>query len=96
MEVICTDDSSTHIIVVVDLNHWSIHTGTQAFHFYYSEHLVWSSLPNFDTCGEPNGETLHIQLVSSDTLQIVLLKQQIFLTRALKPDVPQLLATYVS
>lgn len=57
---ICTDDSSTHIIVVVDLNHWSIHTGTQAFHFYYSEHLVWSSLPKFDTCGEPNGETLHI------------------------------------
>jgi hypothetical protein len=35
---------STHVVVIIDLYHWCIDTGTQALDLRYSEHAILGSL----------------------------------------------------
>lgn len=50
----------THIVVVVDLDHWCIDAGSKALHLGQGEKLVCRGLAHFNTYGKQKGSKYHL------------------------------------
>ena len=63
---------TTHVVAVIDTDHWSVDAGSQTFHFTQRKLLVGGSLAGMNSCKERihvNQVTRNLSIKSRETCQ---------------------------